>query len=799
MLSCAYYANMKDMTSDQKIQNSLYLIEYNRKWDVGLSKLAQKFSQEIESDIAESKSVKDKIGVPISLHHHHQQQQHEKSQEAKEAKDYLSQICEAKDSYVDIKLIRDKKQLDDNDNNLRNYLSINAKLGVSRERLQQLLSFGIRRLVVIGREYANRKKFEDLTQKSEKKILNKVAHEQWIESKKLARKQLRHCDIEKDDEVHEKRNEKCANLLMSSRFQRKNKVKSSRNAAIPKLWFQRCIGDDDMSKITIHWSSLNELLESDFFIISMGKEDDEKNTTKVWRDPSKPGAEKCLMKEVHICNTSSYWISARIFTRYGASPEIRLSIPSKPSAPSAPILLKASDSSVKISWIPSSNTKLKKNDVFIVELCIDDEQDEWIGIWKGQHSVATLSGLNPDTGYKVRVRFRNAEGLSSSSGESSIVYTMLRKPQAPRLLEGGKDFIELYWDKPSMHSDNDRAYSLSPAKFFKSIDEQGKGWIYQKGLKDLLITLGVIESDDSIRILKDNLKHNHGKISFDQFLNWWNNHITFTIYQRRCGTDSEEQVVYKGTEQSVKLKASENTSYHFSIVCSTLRGSSIESKSICILTRPSCPKEIIAVHVDVDQIILKILFEKMDCKIRLEKMEIINDEASWSKVYEGSNQIVKITSLRSARTYLFRCQRVNREGRCSDFTLSEAYKTKNERFLLNTKSITDSFIIDCTNAITPGDLILFAEVAEVSLGEYQMSKGKYVCERCIIARVINIDVPTTRSEGLLHMEVVWVSQMKSKHKQKCLLKVGTMIKRSLIQICTFEVLRMPWINENKRI
>ena len=43
-----------------------------------------------------------------------------------------------------------------------------------------------------------------------------------------------------------------------------------------------------------------------------------------------------------------------------------------------------------------------------MELCQNDDKDEWEVVWKGRSSVATLNGLDPGCYYKLRLHFHLA-------------------------------------------------------------------------------------------------------------------------------------------------------------------------------------------------------------------------------------------------------------------------------------------------------------------------------------------------------------------------------------------------------
>lgn len=793
MYSCAY-STTKDMTSDQRIQNSLFNAQYNRKWDVGRTKLHQKCTQELDCCAgAESKSYREK---PC----------HQLQHKVTEADHHImKQRCESKDTsfvvdeHKEIELKADAKIRNNDHKPKPHHTGITAEaFGVSQQMFQNFLYFGIRRLIAIEKECQDKHTATEVESIALKKVEAQRAHERWLENKTITQKQMKENKgdtTETDDYMPNM--ESCVHLFSSRRlFNKKHRHAITRNPA-PKIWLQRT-----SEKVIIHWSSLHELISSDFFIISMGKESDGSAASKVWRDPPQPGGKKIFMKEIDLCPSSSYWINIRVYTSSGSSPEARLVIPCSPSPPTAPILLKATDASVKISWVYLSinNHQGKRSSyTYTVEICIDDENDVWMAAWKGHNNVATLNGLTPDTGYKIRVRLRNNDGFCTSPGDFSIVYTRPRPLQLANEFDSvGKDFIDLCWNKPNIDNHDHIQSSLSVLKCFRSINGNNKDWIHEKDFKDLLFALGVIDTEESAKSSKE-IEHKEGKIFFDQFYQWWKTHVTFTIYLRRH-KDDDAKAVYKGKDYAVKLdNLSENTNYYITISCATIRGSSAESKEICILTRPSRAQQIITVHVDFDQILLKILF-KRGCKIRVEKVEITSNgcphrESDWTKIYEGSDAIIKAHSLRPDKYYQFRCQRVNREGKASEYIFSETIKTAITKFQLNTRTIkNDIFTIDCTSAITPGDLICFSEIAESYIIVNKRKQRNSVSDVCIVARVINIKTTKTKPEGQLTMETVWASSIDDDA-----FKEGTIIERSLMCIQSYELLRMPWVDEDERV
>jgi hypothetical protein len=814
MLSCVYSKD-SEISCDQRIQNSLFVSEFNRKWNYGCVKLRDKCVEELQS-AAESKNyhqiesrtasmdcIKDK-----EIKHHVNDKRISEMKEVKnikpavasKTKDYMVDYCEKKDHSPQ-----------------NNNLSASV-LGISEKRFQIFLAFGIRYLLQIEKDYQNRKKADDEQEKSEKKLEAKRAHEQWMENKSRLERIQRQQKGTKESlkETVQQKVGDYSHLLMSSRkFAKREKEMTSSRIPTPKILVDRHLENNN---ITIHWNGLQELGSSDFFVITMGKISEGTTATKVWRDPPKPGGLKILKKEAELCPLSSYWISCRIYSPSGMSSEARIIVPCKPSSPSAPILLKASDTSMKISWLASADkneiSQENKKISYIVELCVHDENDDWIVIWKGQKNVATLNGLTPDTAYKVRIICQSV--VSSPPGDISIFYTRLKAPQPPRLLNKGgsigTDFIELCWDKAILGcSKEDLGSSVSVSKCFRSIDKNHNGWIHEHDLNSLLFTLGVIDGENSIKDVKKSLMINSKRqIHLDQFSQWWNTHITYTIRQKEYENSCDGRVVYEGSNLNVKLtNLSENTKYFYDICCSTIRGSSIQStKSLCIKTLPRCPQHILNIHVDFNSILLKILYVK-DCKIKVEKIEVdkdnkSNDQFKWSTVYEGNSDIVKVTSLRSERKYKFRCQCGNDEGGMSDFIYSETIKTASSRFVINSKSITALFLIDATNNFTHGDLILFSEKVDNST-TYPKTKRKQsrkqlaeMNERHIIARVMSIIPPKARPEGsVVKMEIVRV--LSNNLDGDSHLKEGTIIKRGTVAMNTYEVLRMSWADEEKRI
>lgn len=815
MISCAYHNKTSDLTTDQKIQNSIFLAEFNQKWNEGLVKLVQKCIEGIERDLPGE-------AEPKNVENFSNQQVLKERKEMKESK-YILENCESKysDVYEHGNVIAVKKsQRKCNGHRQQSYPEISCTaLGVSTKKILSFLSFGIRDLLIIEKEFIEHRKREDLKYKTQKIIDAKKAHEKWLLRKQLVQKQLQGHVLKETLKDNIPAFEKYPHLFMSSRLHsNKHRSQVFIKTAAPKVWISRKVErNDGPSLVTVNWSSHNELVGSDFFIISLVMEEDE-STSKIWRDPSKSGAEKVLKKELELCPHSSYWIRVRLYTSTGASSESCLMIPSKPCPPSAPIVLNASSSSVRISWANSDysiNSAMVNNEMYTIEMCIDDEKDEWIDIWKGKHHEATLNGLTPDSGYKIRARLTNAEGWCSAPGKASIVYTIPNRPNPIHLLEGkdsaGKDYIELSWDKLNHIDKGIDVSSISVRKCFRCIDKANRGWIEEKEFKTLLIEMGIIKSDfDCEQYLKNSSSLvNEGNVHLDEFITWWKSHKSFKVYQKQDKCESDPNIVYDGTKNVVKIQnLIEDTMYTYTISCETARGKSVESKAIQILTRPRRANLIIPIQVDYDSILLKIIFRK-GCKIKVEKCEEEGSKSRqgdlvWTTIYEGSNDIIKATSLRSDRDYQFRCQCVNKEGKCSDFIFSDTVRTDTSRFFLNTTTINEAFMIDCTNAITSGDLILFSELVGDNCIQKRKGKRKDGAfdERSVIARVMNIKTTKTRPEGLLSMEVIWAwsnDNSNSDRSEGDRTRKGTMIERDLITLSTYEVLRMPWANEANRI
>ena len=54
---------------------------------------------------------------------------------------------------------------------------------------------------------------------------------------------------------------------------------SSPQISAPTIWVECQL---ESNKAIIYWNSLNEMCSSDFFIVSMGRSEDERTALKVW-------------------------------------------------------------------------------------------------------------------------------------------------------------------------------------------------------------------------------------------------------------------------------------------------------------------------------------------------------------------------------------------------------------------------------------------------------------------------------------------------------------------------------------
>lgn len=830
MCSCGFIMPIKDITLDQKLQNSLFLNEFNTRWKNGENRLVERCESEFKDESMMMAEAKFECIDQCEVHHN----THEKAiwngmkESSKAAKRLASEGKKLEPNNIVVDSCESSKGLPTPDTkgpkldqqNKRKKLS-SKHFKVSEREFQSFLTFGINYFIRLEKNEEKRIQQRENREKSEKIQEGKRAHEIWLEKKQ--RKEMIRQQVEQERQTCNEdtiqststmmRNH--PHLIMSPRLLGvKNEVaKMKRRISTPKIWVTLDNITDDTSNVTMHWKNHVELSASDFFVVTLGKEN-ESSPSKVWRDPPEKGGKLLkLSQTIELSTASSYWISIRTYTPVGMSPENRIIIPCRPNAPSAPILLNSTESTIKISWMMtpklSSGTLCNGRDTmthtFYVGVCVDDEKDQWINVWKGQTNVATICGLSSDTGYKFRVHCTNLLGLHSLPGNSSIAYTSLRPIQIPKLQNLGKDFIELSWDNAILGKEESYlGYSVSPRKAFRCIDANKNGWIPTSKLDRLLSDLGIICSESLIKEAEKTLSTtSDGKIYFDKFIEWWKSNITYTVTTKYNVDDEDTLIVYKGSDTNVTLREmKENNDYFFEVSCATIRGSSLPTSTpLHVKTLPIPPSQIMFLHVQANVIILKILFDH-ECKIKVEKIEEVVDKTGKglqqqkaSTVYEGNSNIVKIISLRSNRSYKFRCQCLNNMGGKSDFLHSDEIRTSKFQFILDQRRIASLFTIDCTNDIVEGDLIFFTEQDSSRLLNDEFGAV------CIVARILSIHSSKMMNAQnmIVKMEVCWtLSTYNNNDRRRQERQIGIMIERCMETMKSFEILRMPWVDETKR-
>ena len=810
---------------DQKLQNSLFLTEFNTRWKNGEDKLVKRCEREFKDESIMMAEAKFECIDQNEVHHHkYKKPISNGAKESKVLKYLPSEEKKMRPTNIVVdETCKSSKGLPvetkgpklDQQSKRKNLSS--KYFRVSERKFQSFLMFGINYFIRLERNEEKRIQQRESQEKSEKIQEGKRAHEIWLENKQ--RKEMTRQQAEQERQLcNEDSIERTStmknhpHLIMSPRLLGvKNEIASAkRRISTPKIWVNLDNITDDTSDVSIQWKNHVELSASDFFVVTLGNEN-ESSPSKVWRDPPEKGTKLKLSQNIELSTASSYWIGIRTYTPVGVSPENRIIIPCRPNAPSAPVLLNSTESTIKISWMMSPklssgalcNGRNTMPHTFHVSICVNDENDLWINVWKGQTNVATISGLSSDTGYRFRVHCTNSIGLHSQPGNSSIAYTCLRQLESPKLQNLGNDFIELSWDTAILGKEEPNlGYSVSPRKVFRCIDANNNGWIPTSKLYNLLSDLGIICSESIIKEAKETLAiTNDGKIDFDKFIGWWKSNVTYTVTKKYNVEDEDTLIVYKGPDTNLTLRAmKENTDYFFEVSCATIRGSSLPSSTpLHVKTLPGPPSQILFLHVEASIIILKILFDH-ECKVKVEKIEEVVDKAGKglqqqraSTVYEGNSNIVKITSLRSNRSYKFRCQCLNIMGGKSDFLYSDTIRTRKIQFILDQRRIASLFTIDCTNNIVEGDLIFFTEQDSSRLVNDEIGAV------CIVARILSIHTSKMNAqEMIVKMEVYWASSTYNnddRRRERTKLQMGMMIERCMEAMKSFEILRMPWVDE----
>lgn len=494
---------------------------------------------------------------------------------------------------------------------------------------------------------------------------------------------------------------------------------------------------------------------------------------------------------------------------------------------------------------------------FILKRCINEAEGVYEEIYHGSNPKFVVHGLEPAHTYQFRVQAVNNENMQSLHSEPVVVNTQLSRPQPP-IVTGypTPNSLKLKWRDAvakdahrddisklleewatGKHCGRTRQDHINLRGKFERYDCDHDGFIDLAEFKILLDELGVRATDDRISAYLDEFDVNSdGRISFEEFCEWWHkDNVTYILKRSDYPTTAPtvaSVVCYRGEDRGTIVSGLQaNTLYQFALRHESSRTKSPMSKSIEAMTSPSPPSRIAIMYVGAVEIQLKwyggyngankyVLEQRVDpCSHGTRGTGL---RQAWRVVYEGKETTTLIRDLQASSSYQYRVFAMNIMGAESDF--SEILRVTTEakegaRSLIPSKAA-DHFTIECNSDedIVPGDTILFTErirgdtkknnnykpsasiSSVLSSSPSNQGDSDVVGERTIAAEVLRAP------GGKFDMNVLWstfeiyddAGRDKKSTKSRYSIIRNTTISRRTKQIFRYEVFRVRWVDEDAR-
>ena len=283
---------------------------------------------------------------------------------------------------------------------------------------------------------------------------------------------------------------------------------------------------------------------------------------EIYRDEDSKQAQVKLLSRYVVRDlepSTTYTFRLRGYNAFGYSPYAHAAITTHPVSPASPVLEKASVDMVTMNW-ENDEKQISTNGekcIYIVEQCIDMNEDTWKVVSKLRAKQVTVAQLDVNKTYIFRVYAVNDDGVESLRSSWTAMNTLLPKPPAVRL--AGKNTLscnsfELRWSRYDTLNqtrgsgttfDRGRASTIDCSllfNVFSTFDESGKGTIHPMHLPDVLHKLGVKNLPWRISDALDNIDRcEHGRIHYLSFEKWWMGDFGPTYLLYRCeGSPSKD-------------------------------------------------------------------------------------------------------------------------------------------------------------------------------------------------------------------------------------------------------------------
>ncbi|OQR81273.1 hypothetical protein ACHHYP_16523 [Achlya hypogyna] len=523
--------------------------------------------------------------------------------------------------------------------------------------------------------------------------------------------------------------------------------------------------------------------------------------------------------------------------------------------------------SSKASTKGSGRAKAKPGSCrYVLKQCVNEADGHYEEIYRGNKATFVVHGLASGTAYQFRVQAINGDDQASLHSSPTIVNTLLPVPPPPVATDVGERQALLSWaagdasvgDKKSVAQKSKSTAmddgihrllkewakestvdhpSIDFVGKFRRYDRDGSGYIELPEFKTLLSELGVVPSDERLAAYMETFDtNNDGKISFDEFKDWWVKPDVQYVLKRSDGAGSDmATVVYRGADRSCVVRGlSPNTTYLFRLRHVSSHASSGLGAALAVTTLPQPPSAAGVVEALATKARL-VWYPGASGAARylveVKFIEALGDgktrpAGDWTPVYDGADLTMTLTDLVPNSVYRVRVRAGNAARAWSGYGRVTQLCTLIKDPSLRPGNAVDRFTIEVATKglLVPGDTVLFTErlllladgsaVEEERAGRRGKSaksatgKDECVGERTLAARVTSI-ASDVAQKSVVGLEVVWCTVQvydlgnKKEGAMKQIAVASTLptdakLSRFEASLLKYETFRLPWVDEAAR-
>ncbi|KDO32190.1 hypothetical protein SPRG_19488 [Saprolegnia parasitica CBS 223.65] len=488
---------------------------------------------------------------------------------------------------------------------------------------------------------------------------------------------------------------------------------------------------------------------------------------------------------------------------------------------------------------------------YVLKQCVHEADGQYEEIYRGSKPSFLVHGLTPGTAYQFRVQAINADDQASLHSAPTIVNTLLPTPAAPVATDVGvTDAVRSIALKGKSNVLDDSVHKLlkewakeTPvdhpaidfAGKFQRYDRDGSGYLELPEFKTLLSELGVAPSEERLAAYMETFDtNNDGKISFDEFKDWWTKpDVQYVLKRSDAGRSEMTAVVYRGADKSYHVRGlAPNTSYVFRLRHVSSHASSGLSSALSVCTLPEPPSAVGVVDVlatkarvvwypsatGASRFLVEAKF--IEC---LSDTKVAKPAGDWTALYEGPDSATTLLDLVPNSVYRLRVRAGNASRAWSSYGRVTQLCTLLKDPSLRPSNAVERFTVEVAGPgrLVVHDTILFTErlvlLADGTAVEEDRRRGKSgksvkeslecVGERTLAARVTSVLEDVAR-RSVLSLDVVWctVQVYESGKKEGAMKQVAlastlptdAKLSRFEKSILKYEAFRLPWLDEGAR-